>query len=120
MTFSAWPDIHSSWYPALQPVASDMQQLLDQLHARRSAGEPIEPAPGSGVLIFTMMLAEVNVLLIVQDLYPTPGHAVGMIISRTTTVHPVTSSLSHIFTDLHTDMGIPPPLLGDLSAWETQ
>src|SRR5690625_7176588 len=66
MTFSAWPDIHSSWYPVLQPVASDMQQLLDQLHARRSAGEPIEPAPDSVLRVFRMPLTEVKVLLVGQ------------------------------------------------------
>ncbi|HIW47068.1 MAG TPA: uracil-DNA glycosylase [Candidatus Yaniella excrementigallinarum] len=120
MTFSAWPDIHSSWYPVLQPVASDMQQLLDQLHARRSAGEPIEPAPDSVLRVFRMPLTEVKVLLVGQDPYPTPGHAVGLSFSMNPTVHPIARSLSNIFAELHTDIGIPPPLSGDLSAWETQ
>ncbi len=120
MTFSAWPDIHSSWYPALQPVANDMQQLMDQLQARRDAGEPIEPEPDNVLRVFRMPLAEVKVLLVGQDPYPTPGHAVGLSFSMNPMVRPIARSLSNIFAELNSDIGIPPPLSGDLSAWEAQ
>src|SRR5699024_4347270 len=55
-----------------------------------------------------------------QSLYTTLGHALGLSFSRHPTVHPIPRSLSIIFYELHTDIGIPPPLSGDLSAWETQ
>ena len=120
MTFTDWPDIHSSWYTALQPVANDMQQLMAQLQARRNDGEPIEPAPHNVLRVFRMPLSQVKVLLVGQDPYPTPGHAVGLSFSMNPMVRPIARSLSNIFAELHADIGIPSPVSGDLSAWEDQ
>jgi uracil-DNA glycosylase len=65
-------------------------------------------------------MAEVRVLVVGQDPYPTPGHAVGLAFSVGAGVRPVPRSLANIFTELHTDLGCPPPSNGDLTPWAEQ
>src|SRR5690625_3519530 len=120
MTFSAWPNIHPSWHPILEPVASDLTTLMEQLHARGAAGEHIEPHADNVFRAFRMPFEEVKVLIVGQDPYPTPGHAVGLSFALHPDVRPIARSLANIFTELHDDLGIPPAESGDLSAWEAQ
>lgn len=120
MTFSAWPDIDSSWYPVLVPVAEQLHQLMHQLQARRDAGERIEPPPEQVLRVFRMPLSAVKVLVVGQDPYPTPGHAVGLSFALAPDVRPIARSLTNIFIERQDDLGIPPAASGDLSAWEAQ
>ena len=120
MTFSAWPNIHPSWHSILEPVASDLTTLMEQLHARGAAGEHIEPHADNVFRAFRMPFEEVKVLIVGQDPYPTPGHAVGLSFALHPDVRPIARSLANIFTELHDDLGIPPAESGDLSAWEAQ
>jgi len=120
MTFSAWPQIHASWYPVLEPVADDLQALTEHITARREAGEHIEPQPQNVLRVFRMPFEAVKVLIVGQDPYPTPGHAVGLSFALDPEVRPIARSLANIFTELHDDLGIEPATSGDLSAWEAQ
>lgn len=120
MTFSAWPDIDASWYPILEPVADQLHQLMSQLQARRDGGERIEPPPADVLRVFRMPLEKVKVLIVGQDPYPTPGHAVGLSFALAPDVRPIARSLTNIFAELHDDLGIPPAVTGDLTAWESQ
>lgn len=120
MTFSAWPNLHPSWHPILKPVAAHLRDLMDQLHARGAAGEHIEPQADHVLRVFEMPFDEVKVLIVGQDPYPTPGHAVGLSFALHPQVRPIARSLKNIFTELHDDVGIPPAASGDLSAWEAQ
>jgi uracil-DNA glycosylase len=60
------------------------------------------------------------VLIVGQDPYPTPGHAVGLSFSVAPDVQPVPRSLVNIFQELQTDLGLPRPSTGDLSPWADQ
>ena len=120
MTFSAWPDIDSSWYPVLAPVEEQLHQLMHQLQARRDDGERIEPPPEQVLRVFRMPLSAVKVLVVGQDPYPTPGHAVGLSFALAPDVRPIARSLTNIFIERQDDLGIPPAASGDLSAWEAQ
>lgn len=120
MTSSRWRTIHPSWHPILEPVAGQLEEVLAQLDARRAAGEHIEPQPEHVLRVFQMPFSEVKVLLIGQDPYPTPGHAVGLSFSMPTTVRPLARSLQNIYRELFDDVGIEPATSGDLSSWEQQ
>ncbi len=58
-----------------------------------------------------------RVLVVGQDPYPTPGHAVGLCFSVAPDVRPIPKSLVNIFRELQTDLGVPPPSTGDLTPW---
>jgi uracil-DNA glycosylase len=62
-------------------------------------------------------MAEVRVLIVGQDPYPTPGHAVGLSFSVAPDVRPIPRSLANIYRELVSDLGCPQPATGDLSAW---
>jgi uracil-DNA glycosylase len=66
---------------------------------------------------FERPLAGVRVLIVGQDPYPTPGHAVGLSFSVGPDVRPIPKSLVNIFREYQDDLGFPPPSSGDLSPW---
>jgi uracil-DNA glycosylase len=69
---------------------------------------------------FEQPLDDVRALIVGQDPYPTPGHAVGLSFSVAETVRPLPRSLQNIFRELQQDTGCPAPSTGDLSAWTTR
>ena len=120
MTISAWPEIHPSWYPILEPVSDQLQGLMEHIAARRDDGEHIEPAPENVLRVFHMPFDVVKVVIVGQDPYPTPGHAVGLSFALHPDVRPLARSLVNIYKELEDDLGIAPAATGDLSGWEAQ
>lgn len=120
MSFSSRSDIHSSWQPVLEPVAEQLNQLMETLQVRRDDGERIEPPSHNVLRVFRMPLDQVKVLIVGQDPYPTPGHAVGLSFSMDPAIRPIARSLTNIFAERREDVGIEPAASGDLSAWEAQ
>jgi uracil-DNA glycosylase len=66
---------------------------------------------------FSFPFDQVRVLIVGQDPYPTPGHAVGLSFSVAPDVRPLPRSLSNIFTEYTEDLGFPQPTTGDLTPW---
>lgn len=120
MTFSTWPEIHPSWYPILEPVSDKLHTLMEHIASRRDDGEHIEPAADNVLRVFSMPFDEVKVLIVGQDPYPTPGHAVGLSFALDPDVRPLARSLVNIYKELQDDLGIAPADTGDLSGWEAQ
>jgi uracil-DNA glycosylase len=58
----------------------------------------------------------VRVVILGQDPYPTPGHAMGLAFSVHPDVRPLPRSLSNIFKEMQDDLGAC-PVNGDLSHW---
>lgn len=109
--------VHPSWAAALEPVAATVSGLGDFLRGEVAAGRGYLPSGGQVLRAFTRPLADVRVLLVGQDPYPTPGHPVGLSFSVAPDVTPVPRSLANIFTELSTDLGLPTPTTGDLTPW---
>ena len=87
------------------------------LRAEIDAGRGYLP-PGPDVLrAFTFPMAEVKVLIVGQDPYPTPGHAMGLSFSVASGVRPLPRSLANIVAEYGADLGYPAPASGDLTAW---
>jgi uracil-DNA glycosylase len=84
------------------------------------SGTPFLPDAAHVFRAFRTPLDDVRVLLLGQDPYPTPGHAVGLAFSVGPDVRPLPGSLRNIFTELVVDVGVSRPESGDLSAWATR
>ena len=69
---------------------------------------------------FSYPLADVRVLIVGQDPYPTPGHSIGLAFAVERALRPLPRSLENIFRELHDDLGLPVPGHGDLSSWAAQ
>lgn len=112
--------IDAGWATALQPVAADIAALGDRLRTEVAEGRGYLPAGDRVLRAFQRPLDDVRVLIVGQDPYPTPGHAIGLSFAVDREVRPLPRSLTNIYTELHTDLDIAPATHGDLSAWADQ
>lgn len=108
------------WAAALAPVEPALREIGDALRAEVASGHGYLPAPDAVLRAFSRPLADVRVLLVGQDPYPTPGHAVGLSFSVGPDVRPLPRSLANVYRELESDLGCPPPPDGDLTAWADQ
>jgi uracil-DNA glycosylase len=85
-----------------------------------AAGFSYLPAGENILRAFTLPLADVRVLILGQDPYPTPGHPVGLSFSVAPDVRPLPGSLRNIYRELEQDLDIPQAAHGDLTHWFAQ
>lgn len=110
----------ADWAQALAPVEERIAAMGAFLREEIAQGRGYLPAGDHVLRAFQRPLADVRVLIVGQDPYPTPGHAVGLSFSVAPEVRPFPRSLVNIFTELVDDVGMPQPTSGDLSAWSDQ
>ncbi|WP_392424279.1 uracil-DNA glycosylase [Barrientosiimonas humi] len=109
--------VHESWVPALSPAREHLTEAGEFLRAELQEGRGYLPAAENVLRAFQRPFEEVRVLIVGQDPYPTPGHAVGLCFSVAPDVRPVPRSLQNIYTELESDLGLPRPANGDLTPW---
>ncbi|MCW2781420.1 MAG: uracil-DNA glycosylase [Marmoricola sp.] len=108
------------WAEALAPVDDRITTMGQFLRHEIAQGHTYLPRGDLILRAFQRPLAEVKVLIVGQDPYPTPGHPVGLSFSVAPDVAPIPKSLINIYKELVTDLGVPPPSTGDLSPWADQ
>ncbi|HEX6390463.1 MAG TPA: uracil-DNA glycosylase [Solirubrobacteraceae bacterium] len=109
--------VDPGWATALAPVESRIAELGRFLREEQAAGRRILPEGRNILRAFTQPLDQTRVLIVGQDPYPTPGHAVGLCFSVGADVRPLPPSLVNIFKEYADDLGLPHPATGDLSPW---
>jgi len=109
--------IDPGWAQALAPVEPQIAAMGDFLRAEQRAGRSFLPSGDRVLRAFALPLTDVRVLIVGQDPYPTPGHAVGLSFSVAADVRPLPPSLVNIFREYSDDLGLPTPSSGDLSPW---
>jgi len=109
--------IDAGWAEALAPVAPRIAAMGDFLRAEVAAGRGYLPAGDRVLRAFQAPVADVRVLIVGQDPYPTPGHPIGLSFAVERHVRPLPRSLQNIYRELHDDLGVEPPEHGDLGAW---
>ena len=109
--------VEAGWAEALDPVADTVGELGQFLRAELAAGRRYLPAGENVLRAFRQPFAEVKVLIVGQDPYPTPGHPVGLSFSVAPQTRPLPRSLVNIFREYSDDLGHPPPSSGDLTPW---
>jgi uracil-DNA glycosylase len=109
--------VEAGWAAALEPVADRIAAMGEFLRAEVAAGRTYLPAGRNVLRAFSQPFADVRVLIVGQDPYPTPGHPVGLSFSVEPDVRPIPRSLQNIYRELGTDLGLPAPANGDLTPW---
>jgi uracil-DNA glycosylase len=109
--------IDPGWAAALEPVTGQIAAMGDFLRAEVAEGRQYLPSGENVLRAFKQPFGDVRVLIVGQDPYPTPGHAVGLSFSVAPTVRRLPPSLVNIFTEYTSDLGYPTPSNGDLSPW---
>jgi uracil-DNA glycosylase len=112
--------VEAGWATALAPVAPVIADMGAFLRAELAAGRRYLPAGPNVLRAFQQPFDEVRVLIVGQDPYPTPGHAIGLSFSVSPETRPVPRSLANIFREYTDDLGHPTPATGDLTPWADQ
>jgi len=115
----AWrTQVAPDWAAALEPMAPTLAEVGRFLRAELADGRTYLPESGAILNSFTRPLADVRVLIVGQDPYPTPGDAMGLSFS-VSRGRPMPRSLSNIARELEADTG-ERLLTGDLTSWADQ
>ncbi|MFJ6622290.1 uracil-DNA glycosylase [Kitasatospora sp. NPDC091335] len=112
--------VEPGWATALEPVTGRVAAMGDFLRAELAAGRTYLPSGPNVLRAFQQPFADVRVLIVGQDPYPTPGHAVGLSFSVGPEVRPIPASLINIYQEYGNDLGLPQPSDGDLTPWTKQ
>ncbi|MDJ0112341.1 uracil-DNA glycosylase, partial [Rhodococcus erythropolis] len=70
--------VDPGWARALEPVSEQISAMGKFLREEIAAGREYLPAGENVLRAFTNPFDDVRVLIVGQDPYPTPGHAVGL------------------------------------------
>lgn len=106
--------IHYSWMPHIREA---LEENLPRIEQR--IGRDFLPPAKDVCAALALPVEEVRVLIVGQDPYPTPGHAMGLSFSTRPGVA-APRSLTNIYAELHDDLGIQGREDGDLRAWFNQ
>jgi uracil-DNA glycosylase len=109
--------VAADWAEALAPVEPTITAMGRFLREELRAGRSYLPSGDRVLRAFARPMADVRVLVVGQDPYPTPGHAVGLSFSVAPEVRPLPRSLANIFRELQSDLDVPAPTSGDLTPW---
>ncbi|WP_067437037.1 uracil-DNA glycosylase [Nocardioides jensenii] len=112
--------VAEDWATALSPVDDQIGAMGRFLREELAAGRPYLPHGDHVLRAFQRPLADVRVLIVGQDPYPTPGHPIGLSFAVAPDVRPIPRSLANIYQELQTDLGHEPAAHGDLTAWSDQ
>ncbi len=112
--------VEAGWAQALEPAAPVVTEMGEFLRSEIAAGRRYLPAGANVLRAFQQPFEQVRVLIVGQDPYPTPGHAVGLSFSVAPETRPLPRSLSNIFREYSEDLGHPAPSTGDLTPWTEQ
>lgn len=112
--------VEAGWAEALAPMADKIATMGEFLRAEIAAGRTYLPAGPHVLRAFQQPFHDVRVLIVGQDPYPTPGHAVGLSFSVAPEVRPIPKSLVNIYKEYAEDLGYPLPTNGDLTPWAEQ
>ena len=68
--------VEEGWATVLEPVADRIHSMGDFLREENASGRGYLPAGNDVLRAFTYPFDEVKVIIVGQDPYPTPGHAI--------------------------------------------
>lgn len=109
--------IAPQWAQVLGDPALGLESLVGKFYADPTAHTL--PERSNVLRAFAIAPQDVKVVIVGQDPYPTPGDAVGL--SFAVGPHARTPrSLANIYKEYASDLALPIPNHGDLSAWEAQ
>jgi uracil-DNA glycosylase len=108
--------MHPSWQQAL----AGQHDLLDQIEANVSTDAAVAPAMPMVMRAFEQPVDSIRVLLVGQDPYPGPGHAIGLSFAVAPEVSPLPRSLQNMMRELRDDLGKDVSNGGDLQRWSQQ
>lgn len=121
---SGWSDLGrtlpAEWHDALSPVGLDALTQISNELSHRALREQIIPEPHQVFRALLTPPSSVKVLIIGQDPYPNPHHAMGLSFSVPREVNPLPPTAMNIRRELASDLGLSLAPHFDLQSWAAQ
>lgn len=115
-----WADVPPEWRVALTPVRDQLAGISAQLQEFADQGDVIVPEVHRIFAALAMWPEDVRVIVIGQDPYPEPRHAMGLSFSVPKGTSPLPPSMKNIIAEIESEFGTCAVTDGDLSVWVDQ
>ncbi len=112
--------VHESWKPFIDSQRGNLDRLSTFLEEEKDMGKAIFPERAHILRALEVSLSDIRVLILGQDPYPTPGHAIGYSFATHPHVSPVPASLRNIFKEATADIGELSKVDSSLQSWRDQ
>lgn len=114
-------ELSSHWQNELNFLREDFDRIEKTLIHEANSGSVILPDKKHVFRALSVLPTEAKVLIVGQDPYPNPNHAIGLSFAVPMGTKPLPGSLQNIFKEIATDCGSPSIAKdGDLSPWVEQ
>lgn len=120
MAANLWSSIPAPWQERLTSVKPELNQIANLLVQDLNLGLQVVPELDKLFAALTLPPGDVSVVLIGQDPYPTPSHALGLAFAVPEGTKPIPGSLRNMFTEIAADTGTPSIVDTSLNGWVDQ
>ena len=117
---SLWNLVPVPWQEGLLSCQLHIDQIDELLGQSEHLESQVTPSRRDIFSALTMSPADVSVVVVGQDPYPTIGHAVGRAFAVPLGTSPLPGSLRNILKEIETDLGRPANTSCDLAGWAEQ
>lgn len=104
-------------HPDWQALLLDQRPLLEAIELRFDADPHAIPSKRNLLRAFTHPPSHYRVLIVGQDPYPNPAHAMGLAFAVPRGTTPLPATLGNIFKELRADLGVELVQQGDVAPW---
>jgi uracil-DNA glycosylase len=115
-----WSKIPPVWRPELLPVQQQIRFLGQQIQDLQLNGTTVLPRVEQIFNCLQVAPQVIRVVIVGQDPYPNPEHAMGLSFSVPTGTKPLPGSLRNILLELKNDVGTTATHDGNLDRWVRQ
>lgn len=120
MTANLWSSVPVAWQGALSSCEPELEQIGRLLTQNEHAGLKVVPEVTDIFAALAMSPSDVSVVVIGQDPYPTPSHAIGLAFAVPNETKPLPGSLRNIFKEVASDTGLESATGAALEKWVQQ
>ena len=120
MTANLWSSVPVAWQGALSSCEPELEQIGRLLTQNEHAGLKVVPEVTDIFAALAMSPSDVSVVVIGQDPYPTPSHAIGLAFAVPNETKPLPGSLRNIFKEVASDTGLEAATGAALEKWVQQ
>lgn len=120
MTANLWSSIPAEWQDGLSGIKPELAKIDHLLAQESDSGLRIVPDLDMLFAALSLPPSDVSVVLLGQDPYPTPSHAIGLAFAVPPGTKPIPGSLRNMFKEVATDTGKASATDSSLSRWVDQ
>ena len=120
MSANLWSSIPATWQDGLSSIKPDIDHIDRLLAQEMDSGLQVVPELNKLFAALRLQPSDVSVVLLGQDPYPTPSHAMGLAFAVPSGTKPIPGSLRNMFKEVATDTGKASSADSSLSSWMDQ